>query len=177
MSTCFPCSTGGYVPHQDQYHGITEDCRRGPLLDDDNVTTVMLAVDAMDERNGAPELAPGWHTKGFLDFVGFPKEPVTLRPGERVLPVLDVEALPWTRVDLAAGDALIFGNFLPHRSGPNTDPTRNRRALFPTFVNAARYGKGMRERYYAYEAANRRAAAAEGSSQGKANHFFTGTAV
>lgn len=167
------------MPHQDQYHSITPECTRGPLLDEDDITTVMLAVDPMDAANGAPEVVPGWHTKGFLDFVGFPKEPVTLRPGETMTPVPDVEVLPWARVDLAAGDALLFGNFLPHRSGPNTDPTRNRRALFPTYVNSARYGSGMRERYYAMEAAHRRAAASasEGSSAGKANHFFTGQAL
>lgn len=169
------------MPHQDQYHSITPEFTRGVLLEDDDITTAMVAIDDMDERNGALEVVPGYHCKGFLDFIGFPKEPVTLRPGQTVMPVPDVSVLPWQRVDVSAGDVIVFGNYLPHRSGSNADPLRHRRALFPTYVNAARYGTGMRERYYAYEAANRRASAARApdgtSSKGKANHFFTGQAV
>ena len=64
---------------------------------------------------------------------------------------------------------------MPHRSAENRSD-RDRRALFAIYSDAAKHGADIRERYYASERQGRRAA---GSSRdgGKANLFFTGSAV
>lgn len=165
-------ATGGYLPHVDLYHSINATTLvREFLLDDADVCVCMVAIDAMDEGNGCPYVAPGWHSRGavaFAESAGV-SELLTSAP----LPVVHARDLPWQPVRLAAGDVLIYGNSMPHYSERNTSE-RNRRALFAVYSDA-RHGS-QRGRYYAAEARGRRKDNS-GAVQGKANGFFTGRSV
>ena len=164
--------SGGYLAHQDYYHGFDKETGNMlTLLPDTDVCVCMLAIDAMDAGNGCPEVAPGWHTKGPLQFRGSLK----LNFGMEPPPTVDPNDLPWTPVMLARGDVLIYGNLMPHQSAENTSD-RDRRALFAIYSDSAKHGENIRELYYARESKERRAngSAREG---GKANLFFTGKAV
>ena len=130
----------------------------------------MLAVDDMDEGNGCPQVAPGWHTRGPLNFAGSPAWDKGDAPAEAV----DPAQMPWLPVRLAAGDVLIYGNMMPHKSDENRSG-RDRRALFAIYSDADAHGE-LREQYYAAEKVGRRAAGSSGGG-GKANAFFTGDAV
>ena len=165
-------STGGYTAHVDFYHKINPSTlEREALLDDADVCVCMLAIDAMDEGNGCPFVAPGWHTRGPM---AFRQSADVYKSHTRApLPVFDADELPWQPVTLAAGDVLIYGNSMPHYSKANTSE-RDRRALFAVYADA-RHGP-QRAPYYAYEARGRRANGS-GSEQGKANGFFTGKPV
>ena len=165
-------ATGGYLPHVDFYHKIKgETLEREFLLDDADVCVCMLAIDAMDEGNGCPYVAPGWHTRGAM---AFRQSAEVYKSHTRApLPVVDERDLPWQPVTLAAGDVLIYGNNMPHYSNANTSD-RDRRALFAVYADA-KHGP-QRGPYYAAEARGRRANGS-GAEKGKANGFFTGTPV
>jgi ectoine hydroxylase-related dioxygenase (phytanoyl-CoA dioxygenase family) len=131
----------------------------------------MVAIDNMDTTNGCPEVAPGWHTKGPIQFQGSLKWDFGIEPP----PTVDPANLPWTPVTLSSGDVLIYGNLMPHQSAENTSD-RDRRALFAIYSDSAKHGETIRELYYAKESKERRA---NGSAKdgGKANLFFTGKPV
>lgn len=118
----------GFRPHQDAH--VWEDLYPGLT----GHLTVALAVDRATPENGCLEFAPGCHTTGLLG----------TRLEEIPAPVAD--RIPWVSVPLEAGDAVIFGSYAPHRSGPNTSG-RRRRMLFLTY-NIAREGD-LRARYFA----------------------------
>ena len=167
--------TGGYAPHVDFYSRFDSSTgAREALLDDADVCVCMLAIDAMDEGNGCPFVAPGWHTGGPKVFRGAVE---SLSLGDQTdvarLPVVDPDTVPWQPVCLAAGDVLIYGNNMPHQSAGNASD-RDRRALFAVYADA-RFGD-MRAHYYANEAKGRRANGS-GREAGKANGFFTGAPV
>ena len=164
--------SGGYLPHQDYYHGFdAETGNRLNLLPDTDVCVCMVAIDNMDTTNGCPEVAPGWHTKGPIQFQGSLKWDFGIEPP----PTVDPANLPWTPVTLSSGDVLIYGNLMPHQSAENTSD-RDRRALFAIYSDSAKHGETIRELYYAKESKERRA---NGSAKdgGKANLFFTGKPV
>jgi len=166
---------GGYLPHQDYYHGFSESTgERLTLLPDSDVCVCMVAVDDMDAENGCPEVAPGWHTRGPMTFTGSLPWDYVFKDGVKPQEV-DPKGMPWTSVELKAGDVLIYGNLMPHRSAENLSD-RDRRALFAIYSDADKHGKDIRAHYYESERKGRRAA---GSSRegGKANLFFTGEAV
>ena len=52
----------------------------------------------------------------------------------------------WVAVPLAAGDILLFGSHLAHRSGPNATGA-SRSSVCATYHGKAD-GEGLRERYY-----------------------------
>jgi 2-amino-1-hydroxyethylphosphonate dioxygenase (glycine-forming) len=165
--------SGGYLPHQDYYHGFdSETGKMLTLLPDTDVCVCMLAIDAMDTGNGCPEVAPGWHTKGPIHFQGSLKwEFSGMEPPTSV----DPSQLPWTPVTLSSGDVLIYGNLMPHQSAENKSD-RDRRALFAIYTDSTKHGEKIRELYYSKESKERRA---NGSAKdgGKANLFFTGKAI
>ena len=166
--------SGGYLPHQDYYSGFDPASgSRTALLPDVDVCVCMVAVDDMDEGNGCPELAAGWHTRGPLTFKGSLPWDHIFKDGVKP-PEVDPATMQWTSVHLKAGDVLIYGNLMPHKSAENRSE-RDRRALFAIYSDE-KHGKGIRDLYYEGERRGRRAA---GSSRegGKANAFFTGEAV
>ena len=167
---------GGYLAHQDYYHGFDESTgERTALLPDSDVCVCMVAVDDMDSANGCPEVAPGWHTRGPMTFTGSLPWDYVFKDSAAKPQEVDPKDMPWTSVELKAGDVLIYGNLMPHRSAENNSD-RDRRALFAIYSDADKHGKRIRTLYYEGERKGRRAA---GSSRegGKANLFFTGEAV
>ena len=166
--------SGGYKPHQDYYHGFdAASGARTALLPDVDVCVCMVAVDDMDEENGCPEVAAGWHTRGPMTFTGSLPWDYFFKDGTKP-PEVDPATMQWTPVHLKAGDVLVYGNLMPHRSAANLSE-RDRRALFAIYSDEA-HGADIRKLYYESERQGRRAA---GSSRekGKANAFFTGEAV
>jgi hypothetical protein len=166
---------GGYLPHVDFYHNIDPvELKRLGLMEDKDICVCMIAIDDMDMDNGCPEVAPGWHTRGAMFFRGATD---LLTQDDKFqleeTPLVDPNSAPWTPVRLRAGDVLIYGNLLPHKSGPNLS-ARNRRALFAVYSDA-RFGE-LRVPYYALEAVGRRAKESSKES-GRANGFFTGQPV
>lgn len=98
-------------------------------------TTANLAVDAATVANGCIEVVPGSH-----------RVDVKLSHGGAI----DAEwegSHDWTPVELEAGDLLIFGSHLAHRSASNkTDKAR--RSVYATYACASD-GQDLRDKYYA----------------------------
>ena len=113
--------TGGYLPHVDYYSRFDEAGAKRELLNDTDVCVCMIAVDDMDEGNGCPFVAPGWHTSGPRFFRGA-LESLSLGDKAEIagVPVVDPATVPWVPVTLKAGDVLIYGNNMPHKSEANT---------------------------------------------------------
>jgi hypothetical protein len=123
-----PSGGAGYAPHQDapayRFVALHVSC--------------MVAVDAATIGNGCLEVVSGAHHD-------------LLPTDDRGCIRADVvETLPWTPVELRAGETLWFHSRAPHRSGPNRTRTA-RRALYPTY-NAAAEGD-LRAAYYAQKLA------------------------
>lgn len=117
----------GFAPHQDA-PAFTEQGQRQHI-------TVMIAVDRATVENGCVEVVIGGHTHGTLPHTA---------PGGTI-PEGIVRELVFSPVQLEPGDVLIFGSYIPHRSGPNLSST-SRRAFFLTF-NPQSEGD-RREAYY-----------------------------
>ncbi len=93
--------------------------------------TALVSIDASTQENGCLEMAAGHHRSGLI--------------GDKWKP-LDEDALEYTPVPTAPGDAVFFDSFAPHRSKPNlTD--RPRRVLYVTY-NRLSEGDHRRQ-YYA----------------------------
>ena len=117
--------SAGFEPHQDVQAGWDRYA--------DLHVSMMLAVDAATPENGCLELAPGWHERG--------------RVGEAWTPLGD--AVPddaYRACPAAAGDAVFFDSYVPHRSAPNRTG-RARRVLYATYNRAS--AGDQRGRYYA----------------------------
>lgn len=98
-------------------------------------TTANLAIDAATIPNGCVEVVPGSH-----------RMDVKLEHGGKI----DAEweaAHEWMPVELEAGDLLIFGSHLAHRSAKNTTD-KARRSVYATYACASD-GRDLRDRYYA----------------------------
>jgi hypothetical protein len=91
--------------------------------------TVLLSIDASTPENGCLEVVAGEHKKGLI--------------GEKWQP-LDEDALKYTAVPTAPGDAVFFDSFAPHRSQPNLTG-RARRVLYVTYN---RLSEGDHRRQY-----------------------------
>lgn len=98
-------------------------------------TTANLAVDAATIANGCVEVVPGSH-----------RMDVTLAHGGKIAREWE-GAQGWIPVELEAGDLLIFGSHLAHRSASNkTDEAR--RSVYATYARASD-GRDLRDKYYA----------------------------
>ena len=120
----------GFKAHQDVQAGWDE---FAPLH-----ITLLLSIDASDEKNGCLQIAPKQHQKGLL---GPMWEPLP-----DPLPGVDYQSCP-----TAPGDVILFDSFIPHRSFPN-QTAHPRRILYVTY-NAASAGD-HREAYYAAKRQN-----------------------
>eukprot|EP00038_Savillea_parva_P014677 m.11769 g.11769 ORF g.11769 m.11769 type:complete len:546 (+) comp2872_c0_seq1:48-1685(+) len=146
---------GGYAPHQDGYMTFH---RKQP--DYSFLTQVcMMAIDDCMVANGCAMLGSEcWQRKeGFLmdDAKQYP------------------DMGPYVPVELKKGDMLIYDNYMPHWSTPNTTD-KDRRVLFAIYNKRA--DGDFHTRYYEHEAENRRLQGSRPDG-GKANMFFTGEAV
>jgi hypothetical protein len=115
-----PAGAGGYPLHQDfiAWPGFPE-----------TFTTVVVAMDQATEDNGWIRVYPGAHVKGCL----------AERDGNfHMLDEALVDEGSAVALDLAPGDAAVFGCFMPHQSAPNRSRSQRRHLLFS--YNAAREG-------------------------------------
>jgi len=119
---------GGFPPHQDA-PAYTQFGQK-------NHITALLAVDPATIANGCLEVVPGDHTLGVL-----PQEEDGTISRESYC-----NSKTWVPVLLNRGDVLIFGSYLPHRSGGNT--TEGSRIAFYLTYNCSSEGN-FRENYYA----------------------------
>ncbi|KAH8805297.1 hypothetical protein F5884DRAFT_679305, partial [Xylogone sp. PMI_703] len=117
--------TGGFAPHIDA-NAYTH-------IKDVKHLTILVAVDEMTSENGGLDVVEGSHRMNI---------PLG---SDRCIERSWVENRQWTPCDLKAGDILIFGSYLAHRSGANTSP-KDRRAIYATY-NRASEGD-LHDKYY-----------------------------
>lgn len=123
-----PAGAGGYPLHQDfiAWPGFPE-----------SFTTVVIAIDRADEENGCIEIYPGAHAAGCL----------AARDGNfHILADAKVSAFAPHKLELAPGDAVLYGAFMPHRSATNRSSSQRRHLLFS--YNADREGGEQRAAHY-----------------------------
>ena len=97
-------------------------------------TTANIAVDPATIANGCVEIVPGSH-----------RMDVELAEGGRIAPAWEA-AHEWVPVELDAGDLLIFGSHLAHRSKAN-NTSKARSSVYATY-HCVKDGTDLRERYY-----------------------------
>ena len=97
--------------------------------------TAMVSIDPSTVANGCLEVACGQHAQGLMEMTS-----------AQVLSEGAIESLEWVPLETDPGDLVIFGSYLPHRSGPNTSE-KPRRAAYLTY-NASSDGD-FRDQYYA----------------------------
>ena len=121
---------GAFAPHQDS-----------PAYTDQGQTqhiTALIAIDAATPENGCLEFATSeshiWQNRETL--------PHTAKGA--IYPEI-VDRLEWEPIPLNRGDVVIFGSFIPHRSGPNQS-SNSRRAIYITFNPASQGDK--HDQYY-----------------------------
>ena len=87
--------------------------------------TVMVSLEAGNERNGCLEVAQVEHCEEILPM-----------NADRTLTDPVIESLTWQSIETAPGDIVIFSSFLPHRSGVNQS-LQSRRAVYATYALAS----------------------------------------
>ena len=117
---------GGFAPHIDSTaYTHVKDIKH---------LTILLAVDASNMSNGGLEVLAGSHG---MD--------VPIDASDNCITPAWVAAQAWTPVELQAGELLVFGSYLAHRSGANRSNTA-RRAVYATY-NCKREGD-LHDKYY-----------------------------
>ncbi|KAJ5811867.1 hypothetical protein N7474_008168 [Penicillium riverlandense] len=96
--------------------------------------TANVAIDPATPENGCLQVVPGSH-----------RMQVEFETGGRIKPEWE-NAHEWTSIPLEAGDMLIFGSHLAHRSAENKTE-KSRSSLYATF-HGKKDGLDLRERYY-----------------------------
>jgi ectoine hydroxylase-related dioxygenase (phytanoyl-CoA dioxygenase family) len=117
-------------------YGLHQDYISWPSFPESFVT-VIVAIDAAGQDNGATEVFPGYHRQG------------TLSPRDGMYHELTVEQVDPSKgvvLDLKAGDVAIFSGFTPHRSAPNRSNEWRRLAYLS--YNAHSDGGDQRARHY-----------------------------
>ncbi len=115
---------GGYAAHQDapayefvKFH-----------------ITCLISVDAATPESGCLSFSPGQYQKGFI------------APDEKGCIAEEVASeMEWVEVPTEPGDILLFGSYIPHKSGVNRS-NQPRRIIYVTY-NVRSEGD-WRERYY-----------------------------
>lgn len=103
----------------------------------ESFVTVIVAIDATDDENGATEVFPGYHAGGCM----------SARDGDyHELEASQVDESSGVVLDLHPGDVAVFSGFTPHRSAPNRSQ-RWRRQLYLSY-NARRDGGDSRAAHY-----------------------------
>jgi len=123
-----PPGATGYALHQDYI---------GWKSFPESFLTVIVAIDSTSAENGATEVFPGSHQRGYL----------SPRDGNyHQLPNDAIDESTGVMLELMPGDVAIFSGFTPHRSGPNrTDSWR--RQLYLSY-NAGHDGGDQRAAHY-----------------------------
>jgi 2-aminoethylphosphonate dioxygenase len=97
--------------------------------------TVLIAVDTTDMSNGGLEVVPRSHEMS-----------VPISKTDNCIEADWVRSKEWVPVELKAGEMLVFGSYLAHRSGPNQSQN-DRKAIYATY-NLASEGD-LHDPYYA----------------------------
>ncbi|KAF2492968.1 PhyH-domain-containing protein [Lophium mytilinum] len=118
--------SGGYSPHLDST-AYTH-------IKDIKHLTILLAVDPSNSMNGGLDVVDGSHNMN-----------VPINEDNHCIERAWVEKQTWTPVNLEAGELLVFGSYLAHRSGANTSGN-DRKAIYATY-NCKREGD-LHDRYY-----------------------------
>ncbi|KAK9761359.1 hypothetical protein K7432_013797 [Basidiobolus ranarum] len=147
---------GGFPAHQDAPAFIQ--------FGQSSHVTVMFGVDPFTTENGCLWAVPRRHNRGVL-----PQE----QDGSISREWCDGEE--WVALTCGPRDLLVFGAYLPHKSGPNSTKS-NRTAVYLTY-NAAREGY-LRDTYYdekrrVFPPANEREAGKDYSQGGKTYNLAT----
>jgi len=95
--------------------------------------TILISIDAAGQKNGCMEIVPGSH------LMHIPSG------SDNCIDPTWVNEHSWTPVELEAGEVLIFGSYLAHRSAANHS-SLDRRALYATY-NCASEGD-LHNQYY-----------------------------
>ncbi len=118
---------GGANPlHQDYPYWV------GPAEDASEVATIIVFLDDSTLDNGCLWVVPGSHHDGPVE--PRPDAPDPFAGNELDLADAEARAVPG---ELAAGDVVLFGSYLLHRSAPNTSD-HGRRALLYSYQPAGR---------------------------------------
>jgi len=104
--------------HQDSRHRRFGSTDWRDVNGDGSYVQTVLAIDDVDDRNGPLEFLPGSWRLGHVDRAG---------RGERIAREL-LRAVDPVSLPLRAGDVVLFGPYVFHRSAPNAS-TRPRRAF------------------------------------------------
>lgn len=108
---------GAFAPHQDS-----------PAYTDQGQSqhiTALIAVDPATVENGCLEFATN------EEHIWQRRETLPHTPKGAIYQEI-VDRLNWKPIPLNAGDIVIFGSYIPHRSGPNLS-NNSRRAIYITF--------------------------------------------
>ena len=123
--------SGGFDPHID--------ATAYTHIKDVKHLTILLAVDATNMSNGGLEVVEGSHA---VD--------IPINRKDNCIEPAWVRSQTWVPVELAAGELLVFGSYLAHRSGGN-DSGKDRKAIYATY-NCSREGD-LHDKYYEDRAA------------------------
>ncbi|KAF2807147.1 PhyH-domain-containing protein [Mytilinidion resinicola] len=105
--------SGGFSPHLDST-AYTH-------IKDIKHLTILLAVDPSNPTNGGLDVVDGSHEMN-----------VPIAKSDNCIEPAWVERQTWTPVKLEAGELLVFGSYLAHRSGANTS-ANDRKAIYATY--------------------------------------------
>ncbi|KAH8898628.1 PhyH-domain-containing protein [Thozetella sp. PMI_491] len=118
--------SGGFAPHIDAV-AYTH-------IKDVKHLTILLAVDESNLKNGGLEVVNASHAMN-----------IPINEDDHCIQSSWVDSQEWTPVELKAGQLLIFGSYLAHRSGPNNSEG-HRKAVYATY-NCKREGDLHRSYY------------------------------
>ncbi|KAF2674307.1 PhyH-domain-containing protein [Microthyrium microscopicum] len=118
--------SGGFAPHIDSTaYTHVKDIKH---------LTILLAVDASNMTNGGLEVVSGSHAMQ-----------VPINKQDNCIEHNWVTAQRWIPAELNAGELLIFGSYLAHRSGSNTS-NEDRKAIYATYNCASE--RDLHKQYY-----------------------------
>jgi ectoine hydroxylase-related dioxygenase (phytanoyl-CoA dioxygenase family) len=125
-----------YKPPGATGYGLHQDYISWPSFPKSFVT-LLLPIDPANDANGATEIFPGSHRKGYLS---------ALDGDYHELPLSEVDETKGVRLNLEPGDVAVFHGMLPHRSAANRSQTW-RRQLYLSY-NAQSDGGDQRDAHY-----------------------------
>jgi len=115
-------NTQSFAWHQDSLYA---------QLDPDNAMTTLTALDDVDESNGCLWIIPGSPRRGRIDIQYTLEDKLAQK--EINVDVDESESIP---VPMAAGEGLVFHNWMLHKSEGNRSMDRDRRVLFLRYADA-----------------------------------------
>jgi 2-aminoethylphosphonate dioxygenase len=125
-----------YKPPGAKGHDLHQDFIAWPNFPRSFITAA-VAIDPAAADNGATEVFPGLHQRGYLSPEDGDYHPLSAEA---------IDGTPGVMLEMAPGDVALFGCFTPHRSAPNTSGRWRR--LFYLSYNADSDGGDRRKQHY-----------------------------